>query len=67
MVASAAKNLATQTAKATNEIGGLIAAIQSEPGRAVEAIRTIGSVIDEVSRLASAIAGAVEEQGATTR
>ena len=67
VVASEVKNLATQTAKATEEIGGQIAAIQSETGRAVEAIRAIGSVIDEVSRIASAIAAAVEEQGAATR
>ncbi|MCS6853465.1 MAG: methyl-accepting chemotaxis protein, partial [Elioraea sp.] len=67
VVASEVKNLASQTAKATEEIAGQIAAIQGETGRAVEAIRAIGSVIDEVNQIASAIAAAVEQQAAATR
>ncbi|MCS6920682.1 MAG: methyl-accepting chemotaxis protein [Elioraea sp.] len=67
VVASEVKNLASQTAKATEEIAGQIAAIQGETERAVQAIRAIGGVIDEVNRIASAIAAAVEEQGAATR
>ncbi len=67
VVASEVKNLATQTAKATEEIAGQIGTIQSETERAVAAIAAIGAVIEDVSRLASAIAAAVEEQGAATR
>lgn len=67
VVASEVKSLATQTAKATEEIGAQIAAIQGETQEAVAAIRTIGQSISEISENATAIASAVEEQGAATR
>ncbi|MFD2265122.1 methyl-accepting chemotaxis protein [Lacibacterium aquatile] len=66
VVASEVKNLATQTAKATDEIQSQIAAIQGAAGDAVEAIRSIGGTIRELSGITSAVAAAVEEQNAAT-
>ncbi|MFQ3622924.1 MAG: methyl-accepting chemotaxis protein [Acetobacteraceae bacterium] len=66
VVASEVKNLASQTAKATEEIASQINAMQAATEGAVGAIRAIGGRIDEISRLASAVAAAVEEQGAAT-
>jgi methyl-accepting chemotaxis protein len=66
VVASEVKNLASQTAKATEEIGGQIAAVQGETGRVVEAIRAIGGTIETISGIAASIAAAVEQQGAAT-
>ncbi len=67
VVASEVKSLATQTAKATEEIAGQINAIQSATGSVVSAIRGIGTTITEMSEIATAIASAIEEQGAATR
>ena len=61
------KALANQTAKATEDISAQIAAIQGETGNAVEAIKAIGGTIRKMNEIASAIAAAVEEQGAATR
>ncbi|WP_439578030.1 methyl-accepting chemotaxis protein, partial [Elioraea sp.] len=66
VVASEVKNLASQTAKATEEIGGQIAAVQGETGKVVEAIRAIGGTIEKISGIAASIAAAVEQQGAAT-
>jgi len=66
VVASEVKSLATQTAKATEEISGQIAQIQDATGQAVAAIKGIGTTIQEMSEIAGAIAAAVEEQGAAT-
>ncbi len=67
VVASEVKNLATQTARATEEITSQIGAIQSRTEEAVTAIRSIGEVVGEVEETAAAIAGAVEEQRAATQ
>jgi methyl-accepting chemotaxis protein len=67
VVAVEVKHLAGQTARATEEIAGQIAAIQSATGAAVEAIRAIGGTIAEIDRISASIAGAVEQQGAATR
>lgn len=67
VVASEVKSLASQTGKATEEIGAQIAAIQTETREAVEAIQEIGKVIGDISDTSTAIASAVEEQGAATR
>ncbi len=67
VVAGEVKTLATQTAKATEEISGQITAIQRETGQAVVALRSIGDTIRRMSEIATAIAGAVEEQGAATQ
>ena len=67
VVASEVKSLATQTAKATDEIGAQIAQIQAETGEAVAAIQSIAGVIEQMSEISNAISGAVEEQGDSTR
>jgi methyl-accepting chemotaxis protein len=66
VVASEVKSLATQTAKATEEISGQITQIQDATSQAVSAIKGIGATIQEMSEIAEAIAAAVEEQGAAT-
>ncbi|MCQ4159858.1 methyl-accepting chemotaxis protein [Roseomonas sp. GC11] len=67
VVASEVKNLASQTAKATEEIAEQIGRIQSSTGETVAVLRAISQSITEVSHLSSAVAAAVEEQGAATR
>ncbi len=66
VVASEVKSLATQTAKATEEIAAQIKQIQGATGDAVNAINGIATTIDDVNVIASNIAAAVEEQGAAT-
>jgi methyl-accepting chemotaxis protein len=66
VVASEVKSLASQTAKATDEISEQIADIQKVAGEAIDAIKGIGSIIGEVNEVATAIAAAVQEQGAAT-
>jgi methyl-accepting chemotaxis protein len=66
VVAGEVKTLANQTTKATEEIQTQVGAIQNETGRAVEAIGNIGKTVDEMSQIATAIASAMEQQGATT-
>jgi methyl-accepting chemotaxis protein len=67
VVASEVKSLASQTAKATEEIRAQIGDIQGATGQTVEAIRSIGATIRQMSEIATSIASAVEEQGAATR
>jgi methyl-accepting chemotaxis protein len=67
VVASEVKHLATQTAKATEDISTQIAKIQHATGDAVAAIQGIGAVIGQISEIAAAIASAVEEQAAATQ
>ncbi len=67
VVASEVKSLAGQTAKATDEIRSQIASMQEVTGSAVTAIRKIGQTIGEINNITTAIAAAVEEQGAATR
>jgi len=67
VVASEVKTLASQTAKATEEISGQIGAIQGSTAQAVEAIRQITSVMGDISRFTSTIAASVEEQSASTQ
>jgi methyl-accepting chemotaxis protein len=66
VVASEVKNLASQTGRATEEIGAQITQIQAATSEAVAAIRGIAASIEEVSAIATSIASAVEEQGAAT-
>ncbi len=66
VVASEVKNLATQTAKATEQISSMIGTIQGATGNSVEAIEGIGSVIGEINSMSTTIASAVEEQSAAT-
>ena len=67
VVAAEVKNLATQTAKATEEIGVQITGVQGATQNAVHAIQTIGKTIGEINGITSAIAAAVEEQSAATK
>ncbi|NPU10655.1 methyl-accepting chemotaxis protein [Bradyrhizobium sp. 83012] len=67
VVASEVKALAEQTAKATGEIGQQIGSIQSATQESVGAIREISGTIEKLSEISSAIAAAVEEQGAATQ
>jgi methyl-accepting chemotaxis protein len=67
VVASEVKNLANQTAKATEDIVAQISSIQSETKQAVEAIQRIGATIGTINEISTTIASAVEEQGAATR
>jgi methyl-accepting chemotaxis protein len=66
VVANEVKELAKETAKATEEIGRKIEAIQADTQGAVTAIGEIGAVIGQINEIATTIAGAVEEQAATT-
>src|SRR5258707_3433246 len=65
--ASEVKELASQTAKATEEIAGQVSSIQSATGDCVIAIGGISDTIREISGIATTIAAAVEEQGSATR
>ncbi|MEQ8666125.1 MAG: methyl-accepting chemotaxis protein [Rhodospirillales bacterium] len=67
VVASEVKNLANQTAKATEEISNQIAGIQGSTQDAVTAIQEISRVIAEINETSSSVASAVEEQGAATQ
>jgi PAS domain S-box-containing protein len=66
VVASEVKNLASQTAKATEEIGAQINAVQAATRDAVQAVGQINGRISEMSHIATVIAAAVEEQSAST-
>jgi methyl-accepting chemotaxis protein len=66
VVANEVKELAKQTAKATEEIGQKIEAIQGDTKGAVAAIGEIGTIIDQINDISNSIASAVEEQTVTT-
>jgi methyl-accepting chemotaxis protein len=66
VVANEVKELARQTARATEEIGSKIAGVQAETQSAVGAIREIANVINKINEISTTIAGAVEEQNAAT-
>ena len=67
VVAGEVKTLAARTARATEEIGSQIAAMQGATTEAVAAIQSIGATVRRIDEAATAIAAAVEEQGAATR
>ncbi len=67
VVANEIKELARQTAEATQDIRRIIEEIQGSTGATVEEIREVTSVIEEVSELITTVAAAIEEQTATTR
>ena len=66
VVANEVKELAKETAKATEDISGKIETIQSDTQAAVGAIANISTIINQVNAISSTIAAAVEEQNATT-
>jgi methyl-accepting chemotaxis protein len=67
VVASEVKSLATQTAKATEEISAQIAETQTTTSKAVSAIETIAATITKLNEISASIAAAVEEQTAVTQ
>jgi methyl-accepting chemotaxis protein len=66
VVASEVKQLATQTARSTEEISRHIAEVRGATGESVAAVSNIEQTITEIDAIASSIAAAVEEQGAAT-
>lgn len=66
VVASEVKSLANQTAKATEDISQQISAIQTETEAAVESIKSISDIMEDVNAYTAAISTAVEEQGSAT-
>ena len=67
VVASEVKELAGQTAKATEEIGSQIAQMQTATGNTASALKGISSTIARISEISTTIASAVEEQAAATK
>jgi methyl-accepting chemotaxis protein len=67
VVANEVKSLATQTAKATEEISQQISEIQGATTEAASAIRSIGQTVEQINEIAGSISAAVEEQGAATQ
>ena len=67
VVASEVKSLASQTAKATDEISSHISGMQDATQESVAAIKEIGGTIAEISNIASSIASAVEQQSSATQ
>jgi methyl-accepting chemotaxis protein len=67
VVASEVKSLASQTARATDEISTHIAGMQGATQESVAAIKEIGGTIGQISNIASAIASAVEQQSSATQ
>jgi methyl-accepting chemotaxis protein len=67
VVATEVKSLASQTAKATDEISGHISGMQDATRESVTAIKEIGATIGQISAIASSIATAVEQQGGATQ
>jgi len=67
VVASEVKSLATQTAKATEEIARQITGVQTVTDETVQAIRRIATTIDEVNNITASIAAGVEQQGLSTQ
>jgi methyl-accepting chemotaxis protein len=66
VVATEVKSLANQTAKATEEIGGQIGAVQTATQQAAAAIRGVSDTISRINAIAAGIAGAVNQQAAAT-
>ena len=67
VVAAEVKSLSDQTAKSTEEIGRLIAEVQTSTQAAVDAVETMGGHIVEIDGVATSVAAAMEEQDAATR
>jgi len=67
VVASEVKNLATQTARSTEDISAQVAAMQSSTGNAVAAIERIDATIGRMNEISTSIAAAMEQQGAATQ
>ncbi len=66
VVASEVKNLANQTAKATEDITGRIASVQEGTKAAVDAVTSIGRVISDMGEISDEVAAGIQEQSAVT-
>ncbi|MFM2092295.1 MAG: hypothetical protein RLZZ127_2784, partial [Planctomycetota bacterium] len=66
VVANEVKELAKQTAKATDEIGAQIEAIQADAKASVSAIQEIGRIVNQIAQISTTVAAATEEQSSTT-
>ena len=66
VVAHEVKNLAGQTARATDEIGSQVAGVQAETQKAVAAIGAIDAIIERMNAISATVAAAVEQQAAAT-
>ncbi|MCW8799858.1 MAG: methyl-accepting chemotaxis protein, partial [Desulfobacter sp.] len=67
VVAGEIKELARQTAQATDEIGLKIGEVQATTTESVDAIKTIVEIIDDINSIVTSVASAIEEQSATTQ
>lgn len=67
VVAAEVKNLASQTAKATEEISTQVTAIQDEVGAAVSSVDKINDTMEKINQVSTGISAAVEEQSAATQ
>jgi methyl-accepting chemotaxis protein len=67
VVANEVKSLANQTARATEDIGVQISAIQTSTSSTAEAIRSVGDQVRQMTELSGGVAAAVEQQNAATR
>jgi len=67
VVAGEIKELANQTANATDEIGLKIGEVQTTTTESVEAIKAIVEIIDDINSIVTSVASAIEEQSATTQ
>ncbi len=67
VVANEVKALASQTAKATEDIQAQIGAIQRESSQSAKAIQSVAGIIGSISHITATVAAAVEQQGAATR
>jgi methyl-accepting chemotaxis protein len=67
VVAGEVKNLANQTAKATEEVAAQVSAIQKGTGSSAASIREVSRIIEEMNRIAASTAAAMRQQGAVTQ
>ncbi|AIL65280.1 Methyl-accepting chemotaxis protein [Rickettsiales bacterium Ac37b] len=67
VVAAEVKNLANQTAKATEEITVQISSIQTEANNTVDVIKKIGEIIEEINNISGNISSTVRQQGSSTQ
>jgi len=67
VVAGEVKELAQSTARATEDVGNLVAAIQTDAGTVVQALGAIGQIVDRINETQTMISGVLTEQAAVTR
>jgi methyl-accepting chemotaxis protein len=67
VVASEVKDLATETGKATEDVGSLIAAIQTDAENVVESLAAIGTIVGQINETQTMISSVLTEQAAVTR